>query len=98
MQVQQTVEREDLGGSAEAENLPRTMVEQGDDTVDIRLGNGAEVELFRVVLAQKAVGVFVSTSLPGRVRISKVNGGLKRLFDATVTKELVAMVDGEGAQ
>ena len=58
MQVQQAVKRENLGGGAEAENLPRTRVEQGDDTVDIRLGNGTEVELLREELAQKAIRIF----------------------------------------
>lgn len=58
-QVQQAAKRKNFGRSTKAECFSGAVIEQVDDTVDIRLGDGMEVEFLGEVLAKQAVGIFI---------------------------------------
>ena len=53
---------------------------------------------FRDVLSDQAIGVLVSTSLPGVVRSGEVEGHLSRTLNGSVVMELGAIVGGDGLE
>jgi len=55
-----------------------------------------EVGAFGQEVSDQAVGLFVAAALPGRVRVSEVEGQAEILFELAVVVELVAVVGGGG--
>ena len=55
----------------EAKALTRTVIEAVCDKLDVVVRDKRKVGSFRKILSDEAIGIFVRTSLPGRIRIGK---------------------------
>ena len=64
------------------------MVEFGRDSVEVVLGEAAQVSVLVQILAQQPVGVLVGAALPGMVVVSQDIGdtALQRCSDPTESK------------
>ena len=80
----------------EAQAFARAVIEGLGDGRALELGERGEVGAFRKVLADEAVGVFVSATFPGVVRSCEVDGNAKLSFDGFVGVEFSAVIGGDG--
>jgi len=64
MQVQQAMNRKDLGGRTKTKSFARSIIQEGDNTVNVLLRNGVKVKLFREILAKKPIRILIGASLP----------------------------------
>lgn len=64
--------------------------------VKILLGDGREITALRKILANEAVGVFVEATLPGGVRMGKIEIGIEGLGEGFVLGKLFPVVSREG--
>ena len=76
----------------ETECLARPCVEQVLHRLDLGIGHRPEICAFRKVLADQSIGVFVQPALPGVVGPGKIELGIKRLGQADVASEFLAIV------
>ena len=60
---------EDLGRGRPAEDFARSVVDLGDELVELCLGEVLEADAFRKVSSNPAVEVLVRAALPGGVRV-----------------------------
>ena len=76
----------------EAESLSGTRIQQVNNHADIVIRNIEEVGTLREKESQQAVRVFIQTTLPGRMGVSKIDGCLKILFDLTKCREFCTII------
>lgn len=80
----------------EAERLSRTVIEFIHGLIDFLLGHCGQVPVFREVLPDEAIGIFVQSALPGGIRMRKVDAGIKVTGHTFVVGELPSIVIGDG--
>ena len=61
-------------------------------------GDGKEVTFFGEILPEQAVGILIQAALPGTVGVSEIDASVQTLLHVLITKELVAVIYGEGTQ
>src|SRR3990167_11103776 len=96
----ESVRREQLRGTPEAQRLAWSGVQLPGDRIQRFLREAAQVAALGQVLPQQAVGVFVNAALPGTVRIGEVDlppGGFRqplmfRHFPALVVGQRQALL------
>ena len=83
---------EDLVGCFVAEAFSGTMVEAMHGEGDVLVRDAIERHRFREELADESVPVLVGTTLPGALRVGKVEVSTESLGNALVLGELLAIV------
>lgn len=86
---------EDLVGCFEAEAFSGSVVEAVHSEGDVLGRDGVEAHLFREELADQAVHVLISPTLPGGIGMSEEEVGIEFLGDALMLGELLAVVGGQ---
>ena len=84
--------REQFGGAFEAEGFSWTGVQLPGNGIEFLLSEVTQVSSLGEVLPEQAVGVFIDATLPGAVRIGKVNFHTGGLSQALVLRHLLALV------
>ena len=83
-------------GSAKAESRSRPMVQIFLDSDKFLFANQSQIPVFREKLADEPVGIFVDAPFPGRIRMRKIDGGIKILRHPRMITKFPAIVIGDG--
>ena len=75
-----------------AERLSRSVIQRGHDFYEFIFGDGGEVSVFRKILTDETVRVFVHASLPGCIRMGKVDARIEILGHSGMITKLPAIV------
>lgn len=85
-----------LRGAFKAQRFPRPGVELPGDGVELILGEGTQVGTLGQILPQQTIGIFIDATLPGTMRISKVNLHPGRLCQLLMGSHLTSLIVGHG--
>src|SRR3954454_7540477 len=88
---------ESFGRCLPIKSLARAAVQLHGDGVEVFLAKARQARALREVLAQQPVGVLVGTSLPGAMRVAKVDVDPRRDAEQPVLGHLASLVPGERA-
>ena len=64
---------EHLQGRSKVQTLSRARIQPMGNGVQLTRGIAREIRAFRQVLAQQTIGVFIGPTLPGAVRVGRVD-------------------------
>src|ERR1035437_6142331 len=84
--------REQFGGAFEAEGLSRAGVQLPGNGIEFLLSEDTQVSSLGEVLPEQTVCVFVDATLPGAVRVGKVNFHTSDPGQALVLSHLLALI------
>ena len=79
-----------------AKALSGAIVDNGDDPSDLLVRDVMEVTAFRKEEAEHVIRALIQATLPRSVRVAKIEGGAKILFDAFEVTELRASIERDG--
>ena len=84
--------KEYLIGCFIPKSFPWTIVESFHGVDQLLIRNGPKVPIFRKVLTDKTVGVFICPSFPGRVRMGKIKTAFQSLCDFLMISKLFSII------
>ena len=79
-----------------AKTFTRSIVHAPDHVVHLTLRDLPEVSSFGKILSDQAISIFIRPTLPGRVRVRKVDLQAKPLFELHELRELLPVVQRLG--
>ena len=82
----------------EIKTFSRTMIKSIHDAKHIYIRNGNEITRLWNILADKSIHVFIRTSFPGSIRVSKIKICLQFLRDLLMVGKLLAVICCDGVQ
>ena len=90
-----SVSSKQFGRAFEAEGFSRTSVQLPGNGIEFLLSKPTQVGPLGKVLPEQTIGVFVDPSLPGAVRVGKVNLHAGGRSQALVLSHLLALIVGQ---
>lgn len=97
-QVQQSMEWEALIRGTKSKAFSRAGVERGNHSLKVLRRNRGEVKLFREILAEQTVGVFIKATLSRTARVSKKFFCPQDMLHGLIVKEFISIVYCEGTK
>jgi len=83
------------GADFEFEALSWSIVQQLHRVSKLVDGDQIEVEIFRKILPEKTIGIFIRSAFPGMIWIGKIYGYTTLLFEKLPCREFNAVVERE---
>ena len=96
--MQQSVEWEALIRGTKSKAFSRAGVERGNHSLKVLRRNRGEVKLFREILAEQTVGVFIKATLSRTARVSKKFFCPQGMLHGLIVKEFISIVYCEGTK